>query len=112
MDFTKVKETLFSALMDKNHWIRIQAVKSLRPFIQKEEVVNTLIGVFRHDKHQWVKVRAIENLGFAKNNKKVIRLLANELKAKTNEEICFHAVQALKRIDSRDANFVLRQYWY
>lgn len=112
MDFDQVKETLFYALTDKNHWIRIEAIKSLRPFVQEEEVVNKLINILREDQHQWVRVRAIESLGFTKNNKKVIRLLATIIKAKNNEEICFHAVQSLKRINSKEAEFVLRQYWY
>ena len=112
-NFTTVKQTLFDSLLDNNKWIRIQAIKSLRNFVHEKEVVNHLIVVFNKlNEHQWVRVRAIESLGFTKDNKKVIRLLAEILKTKTNEEICFHTVQALKRINNKDADFVLRQYWY
>jgi len=109
--YENARYPLTAALGEPNFWIRVYAVKALARFIDKKEIVDTLLQAYLHDQHNWVRIRAIQGLGFVKNDEALINTLGEQLKSLDNEEILFHTIQALKRMDCKHSRYVLRQIY-
>ena len=109
--YENARYPLTAALGETNFWIRVYAVKALSKFVDKKEIVDTLLHAYLHDQNDWVRIRAVQGLGFVKNDEKLITALGAQLKILDKEEILFHTVQALKRMDCPQSRYILRQIY-
>jgi len=109
--YENARYPLTAALGEPNFWIRVYAVKALSRFVDKKEIVDTLLQAYLHDQHNWVRIRAVQGLGFVKNDEALINILGKQLKTLDNEEILFHTIQTLKRMDCKHSRYILRQIY-
>lgn len=109
--YENARYPLTAALGEPNFWIRVYAVKALSRFVGEKEIVDTLLHAYLHDQHDWVRIRAVQGLGFVKNDEALINTLGEQLKTLDKEEIHFHTIQALKRMDCKQSRYILRQIY-
>ena len=112
MSYNNARFPLSNVLTEDNHWLRVYAVKELANFIYKKEIANTLLFIYKNDQNQWVRVRAVQALGLVQDDIELMDELAHELNQLDKEEIIFHTIEALKRMDCRYSRNLLKKYHY